>query len=329
MDNLPKRIKVEQSQIEFVFSNLFRGSDSMEITQIKRAALTTTKKPTKVPNFSHAAIRLADICAKEIWVGKNYKQDKILEAPIELEQKNSEGDYITTVKNSLTSDEVFLHVFSPHFLQYSKSKISWRYTRSLNITNLQAYIKVSRLSQKEIRGSNFNLQAGLTFLNSQAITEYKTWVRNESSKDYWKAAADLVAKFSLSMTNTPAQSGLGSFPTAASRILFMAAPDMPFFNMSLDIYQKLGIGSEDNNVKIKLFYETLAEGLERNWALLSEFDMPKFHNHHDELWLRIRNSGWWQRRIYDLALKNYFSNAPIEFNNHTRDIFLTKPHMYL
>lgn len=297
--------------------------------QIKRAALTTTKKPTKVPNFARAAIKLADICAKEIWVGKNYKEDKILEAQIEIGRVSPEGNYTSNVLNCLTSDEVFLHILSPHFLQHSKSKISWRYTNSLSEINLKAYIKVARLSQKELKGQNFNLPAGLNFLESVAIADYKNWIRNKSPNNYWQSAADLVERFSLSMTNTPVQPGLGSFPTAASRILFMTAPDIPFFNMSLDIYQKLGMGSEDNNVKIQLYYETLAEGLERNWALLNEFDMPKFHNHHDELWLRIRNSGWWQRRIYDLALKNYFSNAPIEFNIHTRDIFLTKPHMYL
>jgi hypothetical protein len=300
-----------------------------EKSNTKRSAIAPIKKPTKVPNFSHAAIRLADICAREIWVGKNYKQERFLEASIELTQKNSDGNLQTFVRDALTSDEVFLHVLSPHLLRHSKSKISWRYTNNLNETNIKAYIKVSRLSQREMRTNNFNLAAGMQFLRNDAVTAYKQWIRTESPENYWQFAADLVESFSLSMTNNPTSPGLGSFPTAASRILFMAAPDMPFFNMSADIYQKLSLGNEDNNVKIQLFYKTLAEGLERNWALLSEFDMPKFHNHHDELWLRIRNSGWWQRRIYDLALKNYFSNAPIEFNNHTRDIFLTKPHMYL
>jgi hypothetical protein len=300
-----------------------------EATNLRRAAIAPYRKPTKVPNFSHAALRLADICAREIWVGKNYKQERFLEAEIEITQKNADGNLEPFVRNALTSDEVFLHVLSPHFLRHSRSQISWRYTSSLNETNIKAYIKVSRLSQREMRTNNFNLAAGMHFLNNDALTSYKQWIRTESPENYWKFAADLVERFSLSMTNNPTIPGLGSFPTAASRILFMSAPDMPFFNMSADIYQKLSLGNEDNNVKIQLFYETLAEGLERNWALLSEFDMPKFHNHHDELWLRIRNSGWWQRRIYDLALKNYFSNAPIEFNNHTRDIFLLKPHMYL
>lgn len=300
-----------------------------ESINLRRAAIAPHRKPYKVPNFSHAAIRLADICAREIWVGKNYKQDKILEAQIALTQKNIEDNPETFTRNTLTSDEVFLHVLSPHFLRYSKSKISWRYTNSLNETNIKAYIKVSRLSQREMRSTNFNLAAGMHFLNNDAVAAYRQWIRTETPSNYWQFAADLVKRFSLAMTNHPTSPGLGSFPSAASRILFMAAPDMPFFNMSADIYQKLSLGNENNNVIIQLFYETLAEGLERNWALLSEFEMPKFHNHHDELWLRIRNSGWWQRRIYDLALKNYFSNAPIEFNNHTRDIFLTKPHMYL
>lgn len=300
-----------------------------EATKIKRSAIAPIKKPTKVPDFSHAAIKLADICAREIWVGKNYKQEKLLEASIELTQKDSTNQYITTVRDTLTSDEIFLHVLSPHFLRYSKSKISWRFTNNLAVTNINAYIKVSRLKQREMRTANFNLAAGINFLNNDAVVAYKQWIRTESPANYWKFAADLVERFSLSMTNNPNAPGLGSFPTAASRILFMAAPDMPFFNMSADIYQKLSLGNEDNNVIIQLYYKTLAEGLERNWALLSECEMPKFHFHHDELWLRIRNSGWWQRRVYDLALKNYFSNAPIEFNNHTRDIFLTKPHMYL
>lgn len=292
---------------------------------------TLRMKPKQVPNFSFEAIKLADICAREIWVGNVYKKNNsLLTATIEIEEVDQFG--VITPRQHLTvaSDEVFLHLFAPYYLQHGGMDVdvSVTFTNAINQCNLNAYIKVAKLEQREMRANNFNLSNGINYLHRNALTEYRRWARSNTPYDFTALTAKMVQDFSLSMTVNQ-QRGIGSHTTAASRILFIAIPDMPFFNMSADIYNGLNIRSPNNNLHISKYYKVLTEGLRRNWQVLSQFEMPRFALPNDELWKRIRQSGWWQRRIYDLALKNYYSESPIELNETARISFLTKPYMHL
>ncbi len=288
-------------------------------------------KPKQVPNFSFEAIKLADICAREIWVGNVYKKNNsLLEALIEIEEVDQLGVISSRQQLTIASDEVFLHLFAPYFLQHGGRDISIKLTfpNAINECNLKAYIKVAKLEQREMRANNFSLQNGINYLQKNAVTEYRRWTRSKTPFNFTAITAKMVQDFSLSMTVNQLL-GVGSHTTAASRILFIAIPDMPFFNMSADIYNGLNIRSPNNNLHIANYYNVLTDGYRRNWNVLSRFEMPRFALPHDELWKRIRLSGWWQRRIYDLALKNYFSNGSIELNDPARISFLTKPFMHL
>ena len=300
-------------------------------TNSKSATPRFLMKPRQVPNFSYEAIRLADICAREIWVGNVYKKNDVkLEAEIEIEFIDSHGVITLRRNQTVVSDEVFLHLFAPYYIQHGGRDINVLVTfpNAINDCNLKAYIKVARLEQREMRSLNFNLNNGIDYLLTDALTEYRRWARSRTPYDFTALTAKMVQDFSLSMTTNP-QNGVGSHTTAASRILFIAMPDLPFFNMSADIYTGLSIRADNNNIHIAKYYKALADGLRRNWQVLSSFEMPRFALTNDELWKRIRQSGWWQRRIYDLALKNYYSNSPIELNETARISFLTKPYMHL
>jgi hypothetical protein len=42
--------------------------------------------------------------------------------------------------------------------------------------------------------------------------------------------------------------------------------------------------------------------------ILSKYEMPISNTVNEVVCQRARNGGWWQRRVYDLALKMYFSD---------------------
>ena len=52
----------------------------------------------------------------------------------------------------------------------------------------------------------------------------------------------------------------------------------------------------------------LDDGYQRNWHLLANYEMPVSNIVPDAVWQIARNGGWWQRRVYDLALKMYFAD---------------------
>ena len=71
-------------------------------------------KPKQVPNFSFEAIKLADSCAREIWVGNVYKKNNsLLAATIEIEEVDQFGVITPHQHFTVASDEVFLHLFAP------------------------------------------------------------------------------------------------------------------------------------------------------------------------------------------------------------------------
>jgi hypothetical protein len=119
----------------------------------------------------------------------------------------------------------------------------------------------------------------------------------------------------------------GAQISLASRLLFFAIPDMPLYNYSTGIADGLNIKGSPKDI-IGKYLETIEDGYLRNWELLSKFEMPLPVTLDKKVWSKARDSGWWQRRIYDLALKLYFESKDglkIELNDTIKNQFFTRP----
>jgi len=112
---------------------------------------------------------------------------------------------------------------------------------------------------------------------------------------------DYGAKFIFDLGKILSTVG-GSHPALASRFLFFAVPQASIFNYSNPLVTKLQrkYGLKDSSVRA--VGKVMAGLYEDNLAELSELPRPKFPS---KLSKSIRDGGWWERRVLDLAILNY------------------------
>ena len=111
----------------------------------------------------------------------------------------------------------------------------------------------------------------------------------------------------------------------ATRILFFVMPNITVFNFSPEIEKILNLKGERDET-IFIYQEKLWEGLKLNWSNLCEYDMPPPKNIDRKIYDLAEQSGWWQRRIYDLALKFYASKGDnIVISERVKSKFLANP----
>jgi hypothetical protein len=87
----------------------------------------------------------------------------------------------------------------------------------------------------------------------------------------------------------------------ASRVLFLAMPDMMVFNFSNGLAKKMRFQSRPQ-AAIGNYNKIMSEGLVRNKQLLNKLHMPAPTVLNTEIWLAAKKAKWWQRRVMDLAL---------------------------
>jgi hypothetical protein len=149
---------------------------------------------------------------------------------------------------------------------------------------------------------NVNRQKGLDSIRLDIVKIYKKWLK-KPNKDFSIEPAEAVEKLGKEFFKKSKLKKTGNHIALASRILFLAIPDMTFFNYSNSIAKELGFQTNEPSVIIHDYYKTLETGLDLNWNELIKYDMPLTHiEMPDTLWETARNNGWWQRRVLDLAL---------------------------
>ena len=68
------------------------------------------------------------------------------------------------------------------------------------------------------------------------------------------------------------------------------------------------------------------EGLKLNWSNLCDYDMPLPKVIDRKIYDLAKSSGWWQRRIYDLALKfNSSKGSNIVISERVKSEFFANP----
>lgn len=275
----------------------------------KRSVLTFVRTP-KVPNFSEAAIFIADLCAKESWLGKSYETGKKDSYPLDIEVVSEDGVITTEHFSYDLSDENFLYIFATQLLKNAAISGVKTHKNGDHITynNFSALLNAAQLNSAINTNKNtVDIASGLEFLKKDLAKVYKQWDKVNYKNPNPDLAKEMFKQLSGELCVKENGNPVGSQPAIASRLLNFGFPDMCFYNYSTGIHRGLRLSNSGNDL-IDKYYALLDDGYERNWYLLSKYQMPVSSKINGVVWQRARNGGWWQRRVYDLALKIYFSD---------------------
>jgi hypothetical protein len=235
--------------------------------------MATQKK--SVPKFTSLQIKIADLCARELWRGYKYTSDAITD-----------------------SDEILMNILHTPFYKL-KRKLSITY--KLSHVELDQFIRAADL-RRLVDFGNVNRQKGLDSIRLDIAKKYRKWLKLKN-KDFANEPADAVKKLGQEFFKKSKARKSGNHIALASRVLFFAIPEMTFFNYSNAIAKELGLSTANPSNIIHDYHRALEKGLDLNWDELTKYDMPFSHIElPDELWETARNNGWWQRRVFDLAL---------------------------
>lgn len=275
------------------------------------------QKPPEIPVLSDALLKLADIAARELWLGINYSTGKSQQPVV----KDQSIPVPFGTRPVTLSDERLIEMFSIPFYSAARAHGVKDKLPLLPQYIDPYFIRVAGLKAAP-KQSMQALKDGIRLLLTDLSADYKRYIIGKSSEtSVVKAAAytsKLVAKFGAS-DNV-------NHRALAFRILFFAIPDFPCFNYSSAIINELRLSTADANFYSN-FVETLNRGYRMNWERLVRFEMPLPTHLNSKVWLRARNYGWWQRRVFDLALVLHFNEQrgePIGQYPRVRTLFNTQ-----
>ena len=234
-----------------------------------------------VPKFTAYEVKLAELCALDLWNGIDYETGKDMEV----------------------SDEELIVDFAVPFQLMRNNPATVNRISEFSIRRL---IRVGKLMALFRSTNPTDFVSGIKTIVNKVIPVYNGW-RNKTMKltptGYGlKATLDLGAGF---VTNSkPTKRGNFRIPLA-SRLLFFAMPDMLTFNYSNGLGEAMNLQKRPQHA-MPYFMETLQQGLITNRALFSKLETPPPKLLGTALWKRIKKFNWWQRRVLDLALLLHF-----------------------
>jgi hypothetical protein len=234
-----------------------------------------------VPKFSKFKLKIAELSAISIWNGINYE----------------------TGKEIFISDEELLKTFSVSFLRLVKRKSK----KSLITESLiRSLIKVAKMKAMYRSSNPTDFKRGIRFLRNNTTTLYENYIKDKSPILPIDYAINLVLELGKNFpkkNNKISINGNYRIPLA-TRVLFFAIPDMPFFNFSERLAKKMNFQSRPQ-AAIPFYMKKLERGLYRNKALF-KMKLPPTNQMDHNLYNKIKKTNWWQRRILDLALLFHF-----------------------
>ncbi len=304
-------------------------------TKTKPSSATFARTP-KVPNFSETAIYIADLCAREAWLGKSYETGKKTSKKLDVEIIDKDGVVTKEVFPSVLSDENFLSIFATQLLRNAgiSGVNTYKGGDSITFNNFGALLDAAQLnSAVNTNKSTVDIPNGLKFLKKDLAKLYKEWNKDSHKNPKPDLPKQMVKKLSEELCVKVNGIPTGNQPAIASRLLNFGFPDLCVYNYSTGIHRGLSLSTADTSTLIDNYYTLLDEGYERNWHILSKYEMPISSKVNEVVWQRARNGGWWQRRIYDLALKIYFSdedgnNYFSSFSPYVQEHIFTKPRAF-
>lgn len=266
--------------------------------------MDTILKKQKVPVFSKYALDIADLCAKDLWRGISYKDGKPL----------------------FRSDEEFLAMFASPFLSYTLTGFT-NHKNPITIDTIDALIDVAKLTPMRLSAKSTDIQKGIDTLYFGVSELLINWMKNDEGKSSKEVGLEAIQSLGEQFFTISADKKKGSFIALSNRLLYFAMPNIPIYIYSKGIADKLGFKTSKPSEIIKDYTETLHEGYVENWSLLSNYEMPFSNNIVSErLWLVARDNGWWQRRVYDMALVLHLTG--VKPRDYISAIALTKARLH-
>lgn len=255
----------------------------------------------KVPLFSNFKLKLAELCANDLWSGINYENGKRISI----------------------SDEELLVLFAEPFYKLVIKPNSKNLIKEQSIRKLIRVAKIKAL----FRSANpTNFKKGIVGIKKNIIPIYKQWksIKNPPQPIYYETNAILtLGKDFVKQQKKVTRNGNFRVPLA-SRILFFAIPNMSFFNFSNSLAKKMLFQSRPQ-AAIPFFMDILDKGFHLN-SYLKKMKLPPPSFLKPNLYRMIYKSDWWQRRVLDLALLIHFRIFKVrkELIKQARSIILSK-----
>ena len=233
------------------------------------------------PKFSVAELDLANDCAKLLWHGISFE----------------------TAKSCVSDEELMSYFASPiqQYLTKQKSLLSFDLNH-LHRLIIAAGLKPMLRKQHELSYPQFE-----QFL-SQSFNSYESEINKASStSDLWKVSSAFMKQVGKSLVDVNVQTNAGYRVPLATRILFFALPTHPLANFSNGLAKSLNLQSRPE-VAIHPFYQIFHDCLIINNKQLRKYEMPqRLGVLDDDIYLAVRNSDWWHRRVIDIALLLHFN----------------------
>jgi hypothetical protein len=236
-----------------------------------------------VPKFRPYTLKLAELCAIDLWNGIDYETGKTMEI----------------------SDEELLVDFAVPFKHLYENPQTAIQISEYSVRRL---IRVGRLKAlfRSTQGTDF--PAGIAAIKTKVLPIYDGW-RNGTLKlvdtGYGlKSTLDLGASF-VTGVSAPTINGNYRVPLA-SRLLFYMTPDMKVFNFSNGLAKAMQLQSRPQ-AAIGEFSVQMQIGLDKNINKFRKLKLPQPKLLGEDFWTHISKSDWWQRRVLDLAMLLQFN----------------------
>lgn len=277
-----------------------------------------------VPYLTESAIHLAHVCALETWRGFNYATGKQFDEPISLHKRQTKTSSIKVVT---FSDEYILERLSTQLLSIVKPK-DFKNTNPINDSFLDGFRKIAGIKQTERRGPKPSYVNGIGFLKKKVADDYRQYHQLTDTEVKRTEAVTYANNLSVAFTDQTTPNGQSSeHVMLATRLLFFIMPNCLVFNYSPQIAKGLKLtGNAEKD--IAEYQEKLWIGINNNWSTLSKYEMPLPKHLNSYVYELARSSGWWQRRIFDLALKHHYTKGNgIKVSESVKNALFTKPYL--
>jgi hypothetical protein len=253
----------------------------------------------QVPLLTKSAIHLAHLCALETWQGYSYSKGTPFNNV--LVEQSPGVSYKSTNALSL-SDEYLMSRFASHLLSIVKPK-EFPNTTPISESLMDEFRNVAGIKSTERRGPKPDYSGGIDYFKKQVLEDYKCCL-NASLEEKPYESVFATKNLSIALTHQNSDRIESEHIMLATRILFFVMPNVTVFNFSPEIEKVLSLKG-DREDTIFIYQEKLWDGLKLNWSNLCEYDMPPPKDIDRKIYDLAKQSGWWQRRVYDLALKLY------------------------
>ena len=277
----------------------------------------------QVPYLSESSIHLAHVCALETWQGYSYATGKPFNESLTVHNRVTKTN---STKIVVLSDEYFMERLSTQLFSIIKPK-DFQNTFPINDSFLDGFRKIAGIKQTERRGPKPSYLGGISFLKKPIAEDYRNYQKVIDIADKKLEAIGYANNLSIAFTEQKIPDTLTSeHVMLATRLLFFTMPNCLIFNYSPEIAKGLKL-SGNAEKDITEYQNKLWDGLNLNWATLCKYDMPLPKHLNSYVYDVAKKSGWWQRRIFDLALKHMFTKGNnLKLSERVKTSLFTKPY---